>query len=70
MGFSIKGFIGEAARAVVEYNKRKVRDGKTSYFLAQKKQMWYTMMYAMDGMDENDPKNAVKKAPQEEIEKQ
>lgn len=52
-----KGFIGEAARAIVEHNKKKIRDGKTSFFLEQKKQLWYTMMYAMDGLEEDRPKN-------------
>lgn len=51
-----KGFLGEAVRAVVEHNKKKIRDGKINPYLAQKKQLWYTMMYAMDGLEEDKEK--------------
>lgn len=55
-----KGFIGEAARAIVEHNKKKIRDGKVNFYMEQKKQLWYTLMYAMDGIEE-DKKDAEKK---------
>ena len=42
------GFFAEAMRAVVEHRKKKAREGNPNYFLDQKKQLWYAMMYAVD----------------------
>ena len=50
------GFLAEALRAVVEHHKKKAREGNPNYFLDQKKQLWYAMMYALD--KEEDEKRA------------
>ena len=42
------GFLAEALCAVVEHHKKKARKGNPNYFLDQKKQLWYAMMYAVD----------------------
>ena len=41
------GFLAEALCAVVEHHKKKARKGNPNYFLDQKKQLWYAMMYAV-----------------------
>ena len=48
---SLKSFIAEAAQAVVEHNKKKVREGRldsVDSYMQQKKFLWYTMMAAVD----------------------
>ena len=52
------GFFAEALRAVVEHRKKKAREGNPNYFLDQKKQLWYAMMYAVD--KEEDERQAQK----------
>lgn len=42
------GFLAEALSAVVAHHKKKAREGSPNYFLNQKKQLWYAMMYAVD----------------------
>ena len=42
------GFLAEALCAIVEHHKKKAREGNPNYFLDQKKQLWYAMMYAVD----------------------
>ena len=50
------GFLAEALCAVVEHRKKKAKEGSPNYFLDQKKQLWYAMMYAVD--KEEDEKRA------------
>ena len=42
------GFLAGALCAIVEHHKKKAREGNPNYFLDQKKQLWYAMMYAVD----------------------
>lgn len=59
------GFIHEAANAIVEHNKKKIREGRIDYYLNQKKQLWYTLMTAIDDNPEassDDPKKEEPKA--------
>ena len=53
------GFLAEALCAIVEHHKKKAREGNPNYFLDQKKQLWYDMMYAVD--KEEDAKRAQEK---------
>lgn len=42
------GLLAEILNAVIEYNRRKVRDSKPDRFLNQKKQLWFGMMNIVD----------------------
>ena len=42
------GFLAEALCAVIDHHKKKAKEGSPNYFLDQKKQLWYAMMYAVD----------------------
>ena len=53
------GFFAEALRAIVAQHKKRAREGSPNYFLDQKKQLWYAMMYAVD--KEEDAKRAQEK---------
>ena len=50
------GFFAEALSAIVAHHKKRAREGSPNYFLDQKKQLWYAMMYAVD--KEEDEKRA------------
>ena len=59
------GFLAEALRAVVEHHKKKAREGNPNYFLDQKKQLWYAMMYAVDKEEDERQAREAKDGPAE-----
>ena len=48
------GLLAEILNAVVNHERKKVKEQKPDYYLNQKKQLWYAMMNRVDGEAEEE----------------